>query len=53
MKKINKCPKCGQTYTGHPAISRDDNKTNICPECGVREAFQAFCKEKGIDGEDL
>ena len=26
------CPKCGQEYTGRPALSRADNKTMICPE---------------------
>lgn len=36
------CPKCGQIYNNHPAISRDDNKTKICSDCGNREAFEAF-----------
>lgn len=36
------CPKCGQVYNGRPAISRDDNKTKICSDCGNREAFRAF-----------
>ena len=35
------CPKCGQAYNGHPAISRDDNKTKICSACGLNEAMQA------------
>ncbi len=34
------CPKCGKEYTEHPALSRTDNKTEICPECGVREALE-------------
>ena len=33
------CPKCGQPYKGRPALSREDNKTLICPDCGVREAL--------------
>lgn len=33
------CPICGKTYTDYPAISRQDNKTEICPACGVAEAF--------------
>ena len=33
------CPKCGQSYTGRPALSRNDGKTLICPDCGVREAL--------------
>lgn len=44
--KSNKCPKCGQFYTDYPAISREDNKTEICPSCGTREAMEAFMKEK-------
>ena len=37
-----KCPKCGKVYTEHPAISRDDNVTEICPDCGVLESLQAI-----------
>lgn len=33
------CPKCGKMYQGYPALSRVDNKTEICPDCGVREAM--------------
>ena len=33
------CPKCGQEYTGRPALSRADNKTMICPDCGIHEAL--------------
>ncbi len=36
------CPKCGQTYIGHPALSRADNETLICPDCGVREALDSL-----------
>ncbi len=36
------CPKCGKTYTGHPALSRTDNTTLICPDCGVREALESL-----------
>ena len=38
--KRKKCPKCGQYYQDYPAISRADNKTEICPECGIREAME-------------
>ena len=31
------CPKCGRTYTERPALSRYDNNTLICPDCGTRE----------------
>lgn len=33
------CPVCGEVYRGHPALSRVDNKTLICPDCGTREAL--------------
>lgn len=44
MKKDNRptsrtCPVCGQEYSEHPALSRADNETLICPDCGTREAL--------------
>ena len=42
------CPKCGREYTGHPAISRMDGETPICPDCGTREALEAL----GISTEE-
>ena len=33
------CPKYGQPYKGRPALSLEDNKTLICPDCGTREAL--------------
>ena len=36
------CPKCGKAYTGHPALSRTDNMTLICPDCGIREALESI-----------
>lgn len=36
------CPICGRLYTEPPAISRVDNKTEICPDCGINEALEAF-----------
>ena len=41
-QKRHKCPKCGKYYVGYPALSHENNKTEICPECGVREAIQEF-----------
>ena len=46
-KKI--CPICGNPYTGHPALSRTDDKTEICPDCGIRQSLQSI----GIAPEDL
>ena len=45
INRIRKCPYCGAEYQGHPAISRKDNKTPICPDCGTREALESI----GID----
>ena len=36
------CPICGKEYTEHPALSRTDGKTLICPDCGVREALDSI-----------
>ena len=36
------CPKCRKPYTGRPALSRVDNKTDICPDCGMREAIESI-----------
>jgi len=36
------CPLCGQQYTGRPALSRIDNLTPICPDCGTRQALQTL-----------
>ena len=33
------CPICGREYYGHPALSRTDNETPICPDCGIRQAL--------------
>ncbi len=41
------CPNCQRKYTDHPAISRIDNKTEICPDCGTKEAMQAFYNSHG------
>lgn len=40
--EVKICPKCGKAYKGHPAISRVDNATQICPLCGTREALEGF-----------
>ena len=36
------CPLCGEAYAGHPAISRTDNETLICPDCGSRQALESL-----------
>lgn len=36
-----KCPKCGKEVNRLLALSRTDNKTMICDECGTKEALDA------------
>lgn len=42
------CPKCGQNtlyrqpYEAWNAVSRLDNRTYICPECGTLEALETI-----------
>lgn len=42
------CPKCNKKYQDRPAISRSDNKTEICPICGLKEGFEAFKRNREI-----
>ena len=42
IDKKSKCPICGKYYMGQGAISRIDNKTEICSECGVNQAMRDF-----------
>ena len=43
MKQSKKvCPRCGNAYKGYPALSRVDNKTEICPKCGIDEAMEDY-----------
>lgn len=32
------CPRCKRDYRGYPALSRVDNKTEVCSNCGIIEA---------------
>lgn len=41
------CPICGKEYEEYPALSRKDNHTEICSECGQQEALEAFMSWKG------
>lgn len=36
------CPICGREYSEHPALSRVDGLTHICPDCGTREALESI-----------
>ena len=39
--KIGECPRCEELFDAEfPALSRKDNKTKICSECGTSEALE-------------
>lgn len=42
------CPICGHKYTDYPALSRLDNVTLICSECGIRQALDSI----GVNDSD-
>lgn len=37
---MKKCPRCGGPLGKRPALSRRDNKTDICSKCGLAEALE-------------
>ena len=42
ITQIKICPRCGQVCHEPPALSRIDNQTLICPDCGTREALESM-----------
>lgn len=42
ISRLAVCPLCGRNYQGVPALSREDNKTLICPDCGTRQALASI-----------
>ena len=43
------CPICGEQYAEPLAISRTDNKTEICSSCGIRQAVSGLLSEADIE----
>lgn len=43
-RKPWRCPRCGKMTTDYPALSRKDNKTEICSKCGTEEALSDYFK---------
>jgi len=48
VTEIRICPRCGRSYCGAPALSRRDNTTLVCPDCGTREALESI----GVEQEE-
>ena len=36
------CPRCSKEFSGYPALSRIDNSTDVCSECGNKESMMDF-----------
>ena len=52
MKKPMVCPRCKENELsdiGLNALSRRDNKTEICSPCGTAEAFEDYSREESIN----
>jgi hypothetical protein len=47
--KLPLCPICDMYYHEFPALSRVDNKTDICSACGLREGLMDYVKS--LEGE--
>lgn len=44
------CPKCSENFMeGSGVLSKQDNKTEICPECGYKESVEYFEKKYVIE----
>lgn len=48
VRVVRVCPLCGRVYGEFPALSRTDNKTLICPDCGTRQALESI----GVSAEE-
>lgn len=42
ISRLAICPRCGKPYYEPPALSRLDNETFVCPDCGTREALDSI-----------
>ena len=57
MSPYWKCPRCGRVTQDYPSLSRRDNKTSICGQCGIEESMSDYHwdqmekKSKGTDME--
>nr|DAP60742.1 MAG TPA: 50S ribosomal subunit [Caudoviricetes sp.] len=42
VTRLSICPRCSKPYHESPSLSRLDNETLICPDCGTREALDSI-----------
>ena len=40
--EIQRYPKCKKKFTEYSVLSHKDNKTEVCPECEIKEALEVF-----------
>ena len=45
-KSYDACPRCNSAITEFPALSRRDNKTDICSDCGLAEGLEDACGQR-------
>ena len=43
------CPRCKKEIEKFPALSRRDNRTDICSDCGEVEALEDYYGERWTD----
>jgi hydrogenase maturation factor HypF (carbamoyltransferase family) len=53
VTNLSICPRCHRPYHDRPALSRLDNETLICPDCGTREALASIGVDKQEQDEIL
>ena len=46
--QFRKCPKCGMLFSERGAVSRVDDVTIICSDCGTREVLESI----GVDEKE-
>lgn len=53
-RKARICPRCGGDLGRFPALSRADDETDICSECGTEEAMIAMTlHQQGLSEDEI
>ena len=47
------CPRCEKETMDYPAISRRDNKTEVCSLCGTAQALQDYFQCSREEADDM